>query len=95
MNPKECWGLNAVKRLSILILVLFGLSAFVFPAASLAQEPKAGETGVGENSGLPEAFFAERDYDAGRVEVGDTVRHKFFVQNLGEADLKILKVTPG
>lgn len=44
--------------------------------------------------GGPSAYMAETKYDFGEVNEGAQVSHEFIVENKGNADLSIAKVSP-
>jgi len=60
---------------------------------STSETPRATEDTVG--GGTPKIFFPETSHDFGNVSQGSKVTHKFIVQNIGDAPLKLIKAKAG
>jgi hypothetical protein len=60
-------------------------------SASLSQNHPTTSANV---LGGPSAFMAETKYDFGEVNEGAQISHEFIVENKGNADLSITKVSP-
>ncbi|MBT8339830.1 MAG: DUF1573 domain-containing protein [Desulfatitalea sp.] len=80
----------AFRRLSIAVVLLFGLCA-VF-AWLVSVPPAAADDTVPAASKQPEAVFPEMTYNFGTVMAGTTVKHEFVIENKGKTTLTIKNV---
>ena len=60
---------------------------------STSETPSATADTV--NGGTPKIFFPDTSHDFGNVSQGSKVTHKFIVQNIGDAPLKLIKAKAG
>ena len=56
-----------------------------------AEQSQAGST----EAGKPRIAFAEKDFDFGKVETGETIEHVYKFRNTGDGTLVIHKVRSG
>ena len=67
-----------------LLMVLFLTALGVHGPVEAAQETES-----------PRLLVTSLEYDAGRVDEGETISHAFEVKNAGDEELRILSVKPG
>ncbi len=81
------------RRKGLLVVGLFATGLFwAMASTGLAQSPPPATANVLAG---PSLFMAEITHDFGEVDEGVEVAHEFIVENKGNADLAISKVTPG
>ncbi|HEY8458980.1 MAG TPA: DUF1573 domain-containing protein [Blastocatellia bacterium] len=91
LNRKTDWSFTAVISLLSLIIAL---PFAAFAQAGAQDAAKGGATEVKPKPAAPKIAMDEREYDFGKVKMGEELSHTFKIKNEGSAELVIHNVSP-